>query len=73
VPRDDLLAEATALARQLAVLSAPSLAATKRLIRAGWLDAAQTARTREEEVFTTLLGHGASKAALDDFVSKSGS
>ena len=70
VPRDDLLAEATALARQLAALSAPSLAATKRLIRAGWLDAARIARTREEEVFTTLLGHGASLAALDDFVKK---
>jgi enoyl-CoA hydratase/carnithine racemase len=73
VPGDNLLAEATALARQLAALSAPSLAATKRLIRAGWLDAARTARTREEEVFTTLLGHGDSKAALDDFVNKSGS
>ena len=71
VPRDDLLSEATALAHRLAGLSAPSLAATKRLIRAGWLDAARAARTREEEVFTTLLGHGDSKAALDDFVTRS--
>jgi enoyl-CoA hydratase/carnithine racemase len=73
VPRDDLLAEAGSLAGRLAALSAPSLAATKRLIRAGWLDAARAARTREEEVFTTLLGHGDSKAALDEFVKKSGS
>jgi enoyl-CoA hydratase/carnithine racemase len=68
VPRADLLDEADALARQLAALSPPSLAATKRLVRAGWLDAAQAARAREEEVFTTLLGHGASKDALDEFV-----
>jgi enoyl-CoA hydratase/carnithine racemase len=72
VPGDDLLAEATTLARRLAALSAPSLVATKRLIRAGWLDAARAARTREEEVFTTLLGHGDSKAALDEFVGRSG-
>jgi enoyl-CoA hydratase/carnithine racemase len=73
VPRDDLIAEARALARHLAGLSATSLAATKRLIRAGWLDGARAARSREEQVFTTLLGHGDSKAALDDFVGRSGS
>ena len=72
VPRDDLFSEATALARQLAGLSATSLAATKRQIRPGWLDGAQAARAREEAVFTTLLGHGDSKAALDDFVGRSG-
>lgn len=68
VPRDDLIAEAGAIARRLAELSPAALAATKRLIREGWLDAAQAARTREEAVFTTLLGHGASKDALDQFV-----
>ena len=57
---------------KLAGLSATSLAATKRLIRAGLLDGAQAARAREEAVFTTLLGHGDSKAALDDFVGRSG-
>jgi enoyl-CoA hydratase/carnithine racemase len=70
VPRDQLMTEADAIARNLAQLSPASLAATKRLIRAGWLDAAQAARAREEEVFTTLLGHGASKDALDQFVNK---
>jgi enoyl-CoA hydratase/carnithine racemase len=69
VPRDDLLSEASGLARRLAGLSASSLAATKRLIRAGWIDAARAARTREEEVFATLLGHGDSKAALEQFTS----
>jgi enoyl-CoA hydratase/carnithine racemase len=72
VPRGDLIPEAAALAHQLAGLSATSLAATKRLIRAGWLDGARAARSREEEVFTGLLGHGDSKAALDEFVGKSG-
>jgi enoyl-CoA hydratase/carnithine racemase len=72
VPRADLLAEADALARQLAALSPTSLAATKRLMRAGWLDGAQAARGREEAVFTTLLGHGDSKAALDEFVTRNG-
>ena len=69
VPRDDLLPEAEMLAGRLAGLSAASLVATKRLIRAGWLDAARAARTREEEVFTTLLGHGDSLAALEQFTS----
>jgi len=69
VPREDLAAEAAALARRLAGSSAASLAATKRLIRAGWLDAARAARAREEEVFSTLLGHGDSLAALEQFTS----
>ena len=69
VPRDDLLTEAGALARRLADLSASSLVATKRLIRAGWIDAARAARAREEDVFATLLGHGDSKAALEQFTS----
>jgi enoyl-CoA hydratase/carnithine racemase len=69
VPRDDLLSEARGLARRLAGLSASSLSATKRLIRAGWIDAARAARAREEDVFTTLLGHGDSKAALEQFTS----
>jgi enoyl-CoA hydratase/carnithine racemase len=69
VPRDDLGSEAQSLARRLAASSATSLAATKRLIRAGWLDAARAARTREEEVFATLLGHGDSVAALEQFTS----
>lgn len=72
VPRDELMEEAGALARRLAELSPASLAATKRLIRAGWLDAARAARAREEAVFTTLLGHGASKDALDEFVQGKG-
>ncbi|GMU79883.1 MAG: enoyl-CoA hydratase [Acidimicrobiia bacterium] len=70
VPRAELLAEAHALAVQLAALPSSSLVATKRLVRAGWLDAARAARSREEAVFTTLLGHGASKAALDDFLDR---
>jgi enoyl-CoA hydratase/carnithine racemase len=69
VPRAELDAEANALARQLAASSAVSLAATKRLVRAGWLDAARAARSREEEVFSSLLGHGDSKAALEQFTS----
>lgn len=68
VPRPDLLAEAGALARRLAELPLPSLVATKRLVRAGWLDAARAARAREEAVFTTLLGKGASRDALDEFL-----
>jgi enoyl-CoA hydratase/carnithine racemase len=69
VPRDDLIPEAAALGRQLAASSAASLAATKQLMRAAWLDGARAARTREEAVFATLLGHGDSKAALEQFTS----
>jgi len=70
VPAADLLAEAGALAAALAAGPLSSLQATKRLVRAGWLDAARAARTREEEVFSTLLGHGASKDALDEFLAR---
>jgi enoyl-CoA hydratase/carnithine racemase len=71
VARAELLDEAHAIARRLAELSPASLAATKRLVRAGWIDAAQAARVREEAVFATLLGHGASKEALEEFVGRS--
>jgi len=70
VPAADLLAEAGALAATLAAGPLSSLQATKRLIRGGWIDAARAARAREEEVFTTLLGHGASKDALDEFLAR---
>ena len=70
VPAADLLAEAGALAAALAAGALSSLQATKRLIRAGWIDAARAARAREEAVFTTLLGHGASKDALDEFLAR---
>jgi len=70
VPAADLLAEAGALAAALASGPLSSLQATKRLVRAGWIDAARAARAREEAVFTTLLGHGASKDALDEFLAR---
>jgi enoyl-CoA hydratase/carnithine racemase len=71
VPADRLAAEVGALAAEIAVGPLASLRATKRLIREGWIDAARAARAREEAVFTTLLGHGASRAALDDFLGRS--
>jgi enoyl-CoA hydratase/carnithine racemase len=70
VPRHELLPEAAALAARLAALPLSSLVATKRLVRAGWLDAARAARAREEDDFRALLGHGASKAALDEFLTR---
>ncbi|MFA5883031.1 MAG: enoyl-CoA hydratase/isomerase family protein [Acidimicrobiia bacterium] len=70
VPAADLLAEAGVLAAALAAGALSSLQATKRLIRAGWIDGARAARAREEAVFTTLLGHGASKDALDEFLAR---
>lgn len=70
VPREHLLSDARALAGRLAALPRSSLVATKRLVRAGWIEAARAARAREEEVFVTLLGHGASKDALDEFLGR---
>lgn len=68
VPRGELLGAALDVARRLAELPGPSLRATKRLMRAAWLDAARAARAREEDVFVALLGESASQAALDRFV-----
>ena len=71
VPADALRAEAAALAAELAAGPLASLQATKRLIRAGWLDPVRAARVREEDVFSTLIGHGASRDALDEFLGRS--
>jgi enoyl-CoA hydratase/carnithine racemase len=70
VPRSELEATVAGLAAHLAGLSAASLTATKALVRAGWIDAARSAREREEAVFSTLLGQAASRAALDEFLAR---
>lgn len=72
VPPDRLRAEAAELAAELAAGPRPALRATKRLLRAGWLDVARAARAREEDVFTTLVGQAASRDALDEFLGRPG-
>jgi enoyl-CoA hydratase/carnithine racemase len=58
------------MARRLAALPLPSLVATKRLVRDAWIESARAARTREEDVFRTLLGQRDSQDALDAFLAR---
>jgi enoyl-CoA hydratase/carnithine racemase len=69
-PPDRLLDEALDVARAMARLPIVSLTETKRLMRAGWLTAAQTARAREEDVFARLTGAPANREAITAFLEK---
>jgi enoyl-CoA hydratase/carnithine racemase len=67
---DQLLAEALDVARAMARLPIVSLVETKRLLRTGWVDAAKSARAREEEVFARLTGAPANREAIAAFLEK---
>ncbi len=67
---DQLLAEALAVAHAMARLPVVSLVETKRLVRTGWVDAAKSARAREEAVFARLTGAPANREAIAAFLEK---
>jgi enoyl-CoA hydratase/carnithine racemase len=69
-PPDRLGAEALDLARAMARLPIVSLCETKRLMRVGWLAAAQAARAREEDIFARLTGAPANREAIAAFLEK---
>jgi enoyl-CoA hydratase/carnithine racemase len=65
VPADQLLAEAQALAHEIAGMPLASLVATKRLLLDAHADAVQAARAREDAAFAVLLkDQGAAAAVL---------
>ncbi len=70
VPGDDLVAEALALAAEIATWPISSLVATKKVIRAAHLDAVAAARRREDHEFATLTGSPANLEALTAFLEK---
>jgi enoyl-CoA hydratase/carnithine racemase len=67
---DALLAEALDVARAMARLPIVSLVETKRLVRTGWVEAARSARGREEAVFARLTGAPANREAIAAFLEK---
>lgn len=69
-PAAQLLDEALDAARAMARLPIVSLRETKRLLRAGWLPAAQAARAQEEDVFARLTGAPANREAIAAFLEK---
>lgn len=56
LPGDDLLAEATTLAREIAAMPLASIVETKRLLLAGRADAVRAATVRELAAFERLVG-----------------
>jgi enoyl-CoA hydratase/carnithine racemase len=69
-PRDRLRDEALTVARAMAALPVVSLVETKRLMRMGWVDAARSARAREEALFAELTGAPANREAINAFFEK---
>ena len=69
-PPGQLRDEALDAARAMARLPIVSLRETKRLMRDGWLEAAQTARAHEEDVFARLTGAPANREAIAAFLEK---
>jgi enoyl-CoA hydratase/carnithine racemase len=67
VPDERLLAEAEAVAAEIAAMPVPSLVATKRLLLAARLDAVRAARGREDAVFRGLVGGPANREAIAAF------
>jgi enoyl-CoA hydratase/carnithine racemase len=65
-----LLPDALDVARAMARLPIVSLVETKRLLRTGWVDAARSARGREEAVFARLTGAPANREAIAAFLEK---
>ena len=69
VPGDDVLDEAFALARKLAIHPLDSLVASKRLIAATFTDAVAAGRQRENAAFDELLETPENRAAVAAFLS----
>lgn len=69
-PGPQLRDEALDAARAMARLPIVSLRETKRLLRDGWLPAAQAARANEEDVFARLTGAPANREAIAAFLEK---
>lgn len=70
VPVDQVIDEATALARAFAVHPLESLVASKRLLSATFASAIAAGRTRENAQFDVLLGSSASRDAVAAFVDR---
>jgi len=70
VPDADLVAEALALAAEIAVWPISSLVGTKRVLKAAHLDAIAEARKREDREFSTMTGSPANLEALTAFLEK---
>jgi enoyl-CoA hydratase/carnithine racemase len=70
VPPEDLMTEARALAARIAVHPPGSLRHTKRLVRAGRIDAIREARRREDEGFAVRVGTPENIEAIRAFLEK---
>lgn len=70
VPPEDLMPEARALAARVAVHPLGSLRHTKRLVRAGRIDAIRAARRREDEGFAVRVGSPENVEAITAFLQK---
>ncbi len=70
VEPEALLSEALDLAAKIAKMPIVSLVETKQLLQATRLDAARSARGREEEVFSRLTGAPANREAIAAFLEK---
>jgi enoyl-CoA hydratase/carnithine racemase len=70
VEPEALLSDALELAGKIAQMPLVSLVETKRLLVATRLDAARSARAREEEVFSRLTGAPANREAIAAFLEK---
>jgi len=66
-PRESLLEDTLAVAREIAALPVESLVATKQLLLGARLDAVREARRRENEVFGRLVGGPANREAIAAF------
>jgi len=70
VEPEALLHDALEVAGKIAKMPVVSLVETKRLLMASRLDAARSARVREEEVFSRLTGAPANREAIAAFLEK---
>ncbi len=70
VEPEALLSDALEVAGKIAKMPIISLVETKRLLMATRLDAARSARTREEEVFSRVTGAPANREAIAAFLEK---
>jgi enoyl-CoA hydratase/carnithine racemase len=70
VAPEKLMAEVKALAARIAVHPLGSLRHTKRLVRAGRIDAVRAARAREDEAFAVRVGSPENVEAVTAFLQK---
>jgi enoyl-CoA hydratase/carnithine racemase len=70
VPPEELMADAKALAARIAVHPLGSLRHTKRLVRAGRIDAIRAARSREDAAFVERVGTPENIEAITAFLEK---